>query len=42
MISGMYKQQKYDGEWIWYREDGTVTKREVYENGALVNSKPGT
>ena len=38
-LKGRYNRGERDGEFVYYNEDGTVWKREVYDNGELVNTR---
>ncbi len=38
MVAGKYREGKPEGEWKYYSETGEVVKREIYENGRLVET----
>ncbi len=38
MVAGKYAEGQPDGEWKYYSEDGTLIKREIYQNGRLVET----
>jgi antitoxin component YwqK of YwqJK toxin-antitoxin module len=37
MMEGQYSLGHQDGTWIYYTEKGTVSKKEIYDKGALLN-----
>jgi len=38
-VQGYYKSGKEHGEWVWFNEDGTVSKTISYENGVELGRK---
>lgn len=38
-LTGRYNRGERDGEFVYYNDDGTVWKREIYDNGELKNTK---